>query len=75
MALEADYRFTHSNRYIGKILSTDPILGGNASVRGEISNLKYHWILGHVYFSLKGCGQQNQLFSSWLLPPEISVIS
>ena len=36
------------NRYIGKILSTDPILG-NVSVQGEISNLKYHGS-GHVYF-------------------------
>lgn len=39
------------NSYIKRIINTDPILG-NASVIGEISNLKYH-SSGHVYFSLK----------------------
>ena len=39
------------NKYIGRILRTDPILG-NVSVTGEISNLNYH-SSGHVYFSLK----------------------
>ena len=29
------------NKYIGRILSTDPILG-SMLVKGEISNLKYH---------------------------------
>ena len=48
------------NRYIGKILSTDPILG-NVSVRGEISNLKYHGS-GHVYFSLKDAGSKINCF-------------
>lgn len=38
------------NEYISRIISTDPLLG-NISVRGEISNLKYH-SSGHVYFSL-----------------------
>lgn len=39
------------NKYIGRVLQTDPILG-NVSVTGEISNLKYH-SSGHVYFTLK----------------------
>ena len=39
------------NSYIKRILQTDPILG-NVSVRGEVSNLKFHGS-GHVYFSLK----------------------
>ena len=38
------------NEYISRILSTDPLLG-NISVKGEISNLKYH-SSGHVYFSM-----------------------
>lgn len=48
------------NRYIGKVLSTDPILG-NVSVRGEISNLKYHGS-GHVYFTLKDSGSRINCF-------------
>ena len=39
------------NRYVARILSTDPILG-NVSVKGEISNLKYHGT-GNIFFSLK----------------------
>lgn len=39
------------NKYIGRVMQTDPILG-NVSVIGEISNLKYH-SSGHVYFTLK----------------------
>lgn len=39
------------NKYIKRILQTDPILS-NISVKGEISNLKYH-SSGHVFFSLK----------------------
>lgn len=38
------------NEYISRILSTDPLLG-SISVKGEISNLKYH-SSGHVYFSM-----------------------
>ncbi len=38
------------NEYISRILSTDPLLG-NISVKGEISNLKYH-SSGHIYFSM-----------------------
>lgn len=38
------------NEYISRILSTDPLLG-NISVKGEISNLKFH-SSGHVYFSM-----------------------
>ncbi|HIU26507.1 MAG TPA: exodeoxyribonuclease VII large subunit [Candidatus Copromorpha excrementigallinarum] len=39
------------NNYIKRILQTDPLLG-SVSVRGEVSNLKFH-SSGHVYFSLK----------------------
>ena len=39
------------NEYISRVLQTDPLLG-NISVKGEISNLKYH-STGHVYFSMK----------------------
>lgn len=48
------------NRYISRILATDPILG-NVSVRGEISNLKYHGS-GHIYFSLKDAGSKVSCF-------------
>ena len=39
------------NNYIKKIMDNDFILN-NLSVKGEISNLKYH-TSGHIYFSLK----------------------
>ena len=39
------------NNYLGRILSTDPLLG-NLSVIGEVSNLKFHQT-GNVFFSLK----------------------
>ena len=39
------------NGYIKRVLQTDPMLSG-VSVRGEVSNIKYHES-GHVYFSLK----------------------
>ncbi|TCO79196.1 exodeoxyribonuclease VII large subunit [Marinisporobacter balticus] len=39
------------NKYIKKILSSDPILN-NITLKGEISNLKVH-SSGHLYFSLK----------------------
>lgn len=39
------------NSYIRRILQSDPVLL-NASVIGEISNIKYH-SSGHVFFSLK----------------------
>lgn len=48
------------NRYISRILSTDPILG-NVSVRGEISNLKYHGT-GNIFFSLKDAGSRISCF-------------
>ncbi len=38
------------NEYIGRVLSTDPLLGA-VVVKGEISGLKYH-SSGHVYFSI-----------------------
>lgn len=45
------YSVFEVNSYIGKKLSMDDLLN-RISVRGEISNLKYH-SSGHVYFSLK----------------------
>ena len=39
------------NHYIKCIMENDPILE-DLSIKGEISNLKYH-SLGHVYFTLK----------------------
>lgn len=48
------------NKYIGRVLQTDPILG-NISVIGEISNLKYH-NSGHVYFTLKDEGSKVNCF-------------
>lgn len=48
------------NKYIGRVLQTDPILG-NISVTGEISNLKYH-NSGHVYFTLKDEGSKVNCF-------------
>lgn len=39
------------NNYIRRILQSDPVLT-NISVKGEISNIKYHGN-GHVYFALK----------------------
>ncbi len=39
------------NTYADRVLRTDPILG-NVSVKGEISNLKFH-SSGHIYFSMK----------------------
>ena len=41
---------TQLNRYISRVLTTDPLLG-NLTVTGEISNLKYH-SSGHLYFSI-----------------------
>ena len=42
------------NNYLKRIIDNDFILN-NLSVKGEISNLKYH-SSGHIYFSLKGEG-------------------
>ena len=42
---------TEVNNYIKRVIDNDFILG-NLSVKGEISNLKYH-SSGHIYFSLK----------------------
>lgn len=39
------------NRYIGRLLSSDPILY-NIKVQGELSNIRYHQN-GHVFFTLK----------------------
>lgn len=48
------------NRYIKTVLQHDPLLS-NISVKGEISNLKYHGT-GHVYFSLKDSGSRISCF-------------
>lgn len=53
---------TQLNRYIGRVMQTDPILG-NVSVIGEISNLKYH-SSGHIYFTLKDAGSRINCFLS-----------
>lgn len=50
------------NRYIGRIMNTDPLLG-NISVVGEISNLKHHQG-GNVYFSLKDSSSKINCFLS-----------
>lgn len=42
------------NRYIGGIVDEDPYLG-DISVKGELSNVKYH-SSGHIYFTLKDSG-------------------
>ncbi len=44
------------NRYVKNTLDADFILN-NASVKGEISNLKIH-SSGHIYFSLKDGGSK-----------------
>jgi len=45
------YSVKQINEYARMLLSGDPLLG-DVSVRGEISNLKYH-SSGHIYFSIK----------------------
>ena len=44
------------NKYLKKTLDNDFILR-NLSVKGEVSNLKYH-SSGHIYFSLKDEGSK-----------------
>ncbi|MBQ7766974.1 MAG: exodeoxyribonuclease VII large subunit [Lachnospiraceae bacterium] len=43
------------NEYIQKMFEQDYLLSNEVSVRGEVSNCKYH-STGHVYFSLKESG-------------------
>ncbi|MCQ2522131.1 MAG: exodeoxyribonuclease VII large subunit [Lachnospiraceae bacterium] len=45
------YTVTQVTNYIANMFSQEPFLG-NVSVRGELSNVKYH-SSGHVYFTLK----------------------
>ena len=45
------YTVAQINSYIRNMFSEDYLLK-NVSVRGEVSNLKYH-SSGHIYFSLK----------------------
>ncbi len=49
MALKA-ITVSQLNEYIGRVLSTDPLLGA-VVVKGEVTNTKYH-SSGHVYFSI-----------------------
>lgn len=51
---------TQLNSYMARMIQTDPILG-NISVRGEISNLKYHGS-GHIFFTLKDEGSSVRCF-------------
>lgn len=48
------------NEYIGRIISADPLLG-MISVKGEVSNLKYH-STGHVYFSISDSASKINCF-------------
>lgn len=48
------------NEYISRVLTNDPLLG-NLSVRGEISNLKYH-SSGHIYFSISDANSKINCF-------------
>lgn len=50
------YTVTQINRYIRGVLSDDLVLSA-LSVRGEVSNVKYH-PTGHLYFILKDAGSQ-----------------
>ena len=45
------YTVEYVNEYIKNMFSTDFMLR-NISVRGEVSNCKYHYT-GHIYFSIK----------------------
>ena len=47
----AVYTVTQVNKYIRNMMENDAVLN-NISVKGEVSNLKYH-SSGHIYFSLK----------------------
>ncbi len=48
------YTVSQVNRYIRNLFEQDFMLG-RISVKGEVSNLKYH-TSGHIYFSLKDAG-------------------
>ena len=48
------YTVSQVNRYIRNLFEQDFLLG-RISVKGEVSNLKYH-TSGHIYFSLKDAG-------------------
>ncbi len=50
------------NRYIGRVIGTDPILG-NVCVTGEISNLKYN-NAGYAFFTLKDESSRISCFMS-----------
>ncbi len=54
---------TQVNNYIKRILQSDPVLT-NISVKGEVSNIKYHES-GHVYFSLKDHKSKMSCFISY----------
>ena len=50
------------NEYIGKLISTDPLLC-NVVVKGEITSIKYHGT-GHVYFSISD--NKSKIIVFWL---------
>ena len=50
------------NEYIGRVISTDPLLG-IVIVKGEITSLKYHHT-GHVYFSISDSRSKINCFLS-----------
>ncbi len=54
--LDNAYTVSQINRYIGHMFSEDFALS-NITVKGEISNLKYH-TSGHIYFTLKDTASQ-----------------
>lgn len=64
----AAVKVSQLNRYIKKVLSTDPVLL-NVSVVGEVSNLRLPNANGHTYFSLKDEGASIRCFlPSWVAP-------
>lgn len=49
------YSVTQINNYIKNMFSQDYLLSREVSIRGEVSNCKYH-STGHIYFTLKESG-------------------
>lgn len=54
--LDKAYTVSQINRYIGHMFSEEFALS-NITIKGEISNLKYH-TSGHIYFTLKDTASQ-----------------
>lgn len=53
---ESVYSVSQVSRYISRMLQEDFLLR-EITIRGEISNLKYH-TSGHIYFTLKDTASQ-----------------